>query len=89
MRCNNSAVLRPALEAVDLARVDQELAHLQSCLQTLEALVTSRTTSFEGHPSARERTAGAKSSVLREHEALLGNVDFGHHQQRGLSSDPL
>lgn len=89
VRGDYAAVPRPALEAVDLSWMDENLAHLQSSLVALEALLASRTISFEGHPSVRKSATRPRATELREHVPLLRDVDLGDDEERRLSTSPL
>lgn len=89
VRGDYATVPRPALEAVNLSWMDENLAHLQSCLVALEALLASQTISFEGHPSVRKSAARPWATELREHVPLLRDVDLGDDEERRLSASPL
>ena len=88
VRGDYPTVPRPALEAVDLSGMDENLAHLQSSLVALEALLSSRAISFDGHPALRKGAAGPRAK-RREHVPLLRDVDLRNDEEGRLSASPL
>lgn len=89
VRGDDAAVPGPALEAIDFAGVNQNLADLQPRLQALKTVRGGGTISFEGHPTVGKSSSCTRSRALGEHESLLGNVDFCDNEERGLASCPL
>ena len=57
VRGDDAAVPGPALEAIDFAGVNQNLADLQPRLEALETLRAGGTISFEGHPTVGESSS--------------------------------
>jgi hypothetical protein len=84
---DDSSILRPAFEAVDLSRVDENLADLQFCLLPLQLLLIR--TAILTWVFVRVNCKSAPSLVLLYLVAWVCYVDFSHGKEGSGSTNPL